>query len=194
MIGNDIVDLKLAAIQSNWRRKGFLNKIFTEEEQRYILSSENSFQLVWLFWSMKESAYKIYMRKHKNRFFAPKKFNCTMVSKNEGTVLIEQERYTTSSTINNDYIFTHATQENYVNVNSNYFEVENETHSNHSQIVYKKLKETVSKKLRIPVAELQLKKDTLGIPKLYQHKTPIKVSFSISHHGTYGAYSLLNKF
>ena len=33
MIGNDIVDLDLARTQSNWQRKGFLDKIFTKKEK-----------------------------------------------------------------------------------------------------------------------------------------------------------------
>ena len=31
-IGNDIIDLKLAKTQSNWQRKGFLEKQFTQKE------------------------------------------------------------------------------------------------------------------------------------------------------------------
>ena len=189
MIGNDIIDLKLAAIQSNWQRKGFLNKIFTEEEQYVILNSENSFQTVWLFWSMKESAYKIYVRKHKNRFFAPKKFNCKLISETKGIVYIEQQGYTTSSTIDDNYIFTQATIRNCPNLENGYFKVENEFQS---QEVYKKLKETVSRKLNIPSAELLVKKDNIGIPKLYQNNKQLEILFSLSHHGNYGAYSLLN--
>ena len=59
MVGNDIVDLKHAALESNWQRKGFLNKVFTSSEKQYIQDAENPFQMVWLIWSMKESAYKI---------------------------------------------------------------------------------------------------------------------------------------
>jgi hypothetical protein len=33
MIGNDVVDLALAQKESNWKRKGFLNKLFTSVEQ-----------------------------------------------------------------------------------------------------------------------------------------------------------------
>ncbi|MFT4791790.1 MAG: phosphopantetheinyl transferase (holo-ACP synthase), partial [Arcticibacterium sp.] len=58
MIGNDVVDLKVAALESNWMRLGFLDKVFSEEEQEVILNSENKSQMVWLFWSMKEAAYK----------------------------------------------------------------------------------------------------------------------------------------
>ena len=58
MIGNDVIDLKAAKKESNWRRKGFLQKLFTETEQDYILHSENPFLSVWLFWSMKEAFFK----------------------------------------------------------------------------------------------------------------------------------------
>ena len=33
MLGNDVVDLQLAAVQSDWRKKGFLDKVFSAEEQ-----------------------------------------------------------------------------------------------------------------------------------------------------------------
>jgi hypothetical protein len=32
VIGNDIVDLALARKESNWKRPGYLNKIFTTKE------------------------------------------------------------------------------------------------------------------------------------------------------------------
>ena len=35
MIGNDIVDLDLARKESNWKRKGFLDKIFSLQEQQF---------------------------------------------------------------------------------------------------------------------------------------------------------------
>ena len=69
MIGNDVVDLNLAKTQSNWERKGFLGKIFTKKEQEFIFNTKSSFEMVWLLWSMKESAYKIYFKKHSVRFF-----------------------------------------------------------------------------------------------------------------------------
>ena len=43
MIGNDIVDLNLAKTESNWQRKGFLEKQFTDSEINEILNSENPF-------------------------------------------------------------------------------------------------------------------------------------------------------
>ena len=74
MIGNDIIDLTLAKLESNWKRRGFLEKQFTANEQKLILTAKNSFVLVWKFWSMKEAAYKICVQQNETRFFAPKKF------------------------------------------------------------------------------------------------------------------------
>lgn len=73
MIGNDLIDIQLAKSQSNWQRKGFLEKQFADTEIVEILSSENPFLQVWLFWSMKEAAYKCYAKEFQKRFFAPKK-------------------------------------------------------------------------------------------------------------------------
>jgi len=56
LIGNDIVDLQCARKESNWQRKGFLEKQFTDLEQEIIFRVENSFETVWRLWSMKEAA------------------------------------------------------------------------------------------------------------------------------------------
>ena len=96
-IGNDIVDLNLAKTQSNWQRKGFLEKQFTQKEQNEILNAENPFLKVWLFWSMKEAAYKCYTQKFKERFFAPQKFECSLIFKEAGTVVFEGVTFYTTS-------------------------------------------------------------------------------------------------
>jgi phosphopantetheinyl transferase (holo-ACP synthase) len=76
MIGNDIVDLVAAKKESNWKRAGFLDKIFTEREQLLILSAENPEQLVWDLWSRKEAAYKIYNRQTGVRAYIPLQLEC----------------------------------------------------------------------------------------------------------------------
>ena len=71
MIGNVVVDLSLGRIESNWRRKGFLNKIFTISEQDLILQASNQEKMVWILWSLKESTYKAYTRVEFKRGFYP---------------------------------------------------------------------------------------------------------------------------
>ena len=51
MIGNDIVDLAFALKKSNWKRKGYLDKIFTNHEQLLIIKSDNPENMVWNLWT-----------------------------------------------------------------------------------------------------------------------------------------------
>ena len=67
MIGNDVIDLTLANQESNWKRKGFLQKLFSASEQQRILKSANPSQMVWILWSIKESVYKANLRMDYNR-------------------------------------------------------------------------------------------------------------------------------
>jgi len=112
MIGNDIVDLLQADKDSNWKRKGYLDKIFTNEEQFLISSDMHPSLMVWLLWSMKEAAYKINSRATKLRTFAPIKLRCNNLiirkGKATGNVLYEGEVYFTSSVFNDDYVHTIA--------------------------------------------------------------------------------------
>lgn len=103
MIGNDIVDLAKAKKDSNWQRKGFLDKLFTEKEQELILTSENPEQLVWNLWSRKEAAYKIYNRQTGERFFNPKLFVCEA-----DEVVFGNCKYFTQTQITTDFIYTIA--------------------------------------------------------------------------------------
>lgn len=73
MLGNDIVDLIIAEKESDWRRRGYLEKIFTRFEQNLIKSSSNPDLLVWILWSMKEAVYKAHFRIARHREFAPTK-------------------------------------------------------------------------------------------------------------------------
>jgi len=99
LIGNDIIDLSVAKLESDWQRKGFLEKQFTEIEQQLILDSPSPFISVWKIWSMKEAAYKAYTQQNELRFFAPKKFNCLLMSKQKGLVMYKDQKFYTSSII-----------------------------------------------------------------------------------------------
>lgn len=191
MIGNDIVDLKLAKTQSNWQRNGFVTKIFTSQEQHLLKNSTDPFSLVWLLWSMKESAYKCYVQKKKIRFFAPKKLQCELISANQGLVLIDNERYYTHSKLTNNFIVTNASSANNDKIEQDHFKFDGLVLAANSSMVHQKLKKALSKSLNIPVEALNIKKNTIGIPKLYQYKKQLQVSISMSHHGNYGAYSIL---
>ena len=112
MIGNDIVDLQLASVESNWRRPKFLNKIFTGDEQYFIKQSANPEIEIWKLWSRKEAAYKIYNRETGIRGFFPWKLACSLgendIARNSGVVAINGKQYYTNTEITENYIYTIA--------------------------------------------------------------------------------------
>jgi phosphopantetheinyl transferase (holo-ACP synthase) len=107
MIGNDIVDLVQAAKESNWQRRGYLNKIFTADEQSVILSGEDPTMMVWHLWSCKEAVYKIIHRHTRIRTYAPLKFNCSVSS---GTVTYNGKLYPFKSRQTGNCIHTIAAE------------------------------------------------------------------------------------
>lgn len=106
MIGNDIVDLKLAAQESNWRRKGYLDKIFSEREQGIIFSSENPEVMVWNLWSRKEAAYKIYNRLTGIRKYNPIDFECFDIEFLIGKIIYEDLIFYTKTKITKQFVST----------------------------------------------------------------------------------------
>tara|TARA_B100000795_G_C22801343_1_gene442100 strand:- start:1264 stop:1830 length:567 start_codon:yes stop_codon:yes gene_type:complete len=181
MIGNDIVDLQLAKSQSNWQRKGFLEKQFTEEEQKKILNSKNPFSLVWLFWSMKEAAYKSCTQKIEKRFFAPQKLECTLTNENEGFVSFEDKKFYTTTFLSTFYLCTIAreTQEQITIFSA----------IGSSKTIDTDLKKKLTEETGILSEEIEKRKTAIGAPLFYHRKQLLTKSCSISHHGNYGAFA-----
>lgn len=182
MIGNDIIDLSLAKTESNWQRRGFLEKQFSANEQQLILNAPNSFEMVWRLWSMKEAAYKIFTQQHSVRFFAPKKFECKLTQGFKGVVCYRGQQFHTSSIINTQYIFTIAG-------------LSKEKNSYSEMISPDQIDTMIKNKLNVltglSISGIEQIKSRNGAPSYYHKSTLLTSSCSISHHGKYGAYSFL---
>ncbi|MFE3870759.1 4'-phosphopantetheinyl transferase superfamily protein [Flavobacterium sp. ZS1P70] len=111
MIGNDIVDLALAKKESNWQRKGFLDKIFTQQEQLLITRANSSEVMVWNLWTRKEAAYKIYNRETGIRGYFPLQFECHFENEVLGTVICNGNMYFTQTDISDEFMHTIAVAE-----------------------------------------------------------------------------------
>lgn len=170
MLGNDIVDLQLATTQSNWRRKGYLNKIFTNEEQQEIWNAPNPETMVWLFWSMKEAAYKIVNRVTLERFFSPLKFECS-INKNDGLVNFKDELIYTQSKVHSRFIHTIAS------IASTSFD-QIQTQFSPNKVDYMADFNANSKRYI-------LTKDLNGIPNILDQTSGLNRFASISHHGEF---------
>ncbi|WP_456312101.1 4'-phosphopantetheinyl transferase family protein [Pseudomonas shirazensis] len=112
MIGNDVIDIVQSRKESNWRRKGFIEKIFTPDEQLLIANAIDQEIMVWMLWSMKESAYKVYNRQTKIREFSPEKLVCSITSQNDnsytGNVVCSGNTYYTHTILSPENIHTIA--------------------------------------------------------------------------------------
>jgi phosphopantetheinyl transferase (holo-ACP synthase) len=107
MIGNDVVDLVLAKKESNWKRKGFLNKLFTTFEQELIFNTTNQDEMVWMLWSIKESSYKAYQRINYKEGFYPIKIEVIQInSKNESIIQLFETLFYGKTSIDKDFIKT----------------------------------------------------------------------------------------
>lgn len=182
MIGNDVIDLSLAKIESNWQRKGFLKKLFSNDEQQLILEASNSFEMVWRLWSMKEAAYKIFTQQHNMRFFAPKKFECKLTQGFKGEVCYRGQQFHTSSIINTQYIFTKAGLSKEKNSYSEMISPDQ---------IDTKIKNKLNVLTGLNISGIEQIKSRNGAPSYYYKTTLLTSSCSITHHGKYGAYSFL---
>jgi phosphopantetheinyl transferase (holo-ACP synthase) len=159
MIGNDVIDLLQSRQESNWQRKGFLEKIFTAEEQLLISNDLNPEIRVWLLWSMKEAAYKIYNRQTKIRAYIPQKLVCSLVSESStsisGKVSCSGTVYYTQTFIHKEYLHTIAVchPEQWVTV--------------------------------IEIEKKNIAKDQYGIPFLSSDPSPNRQNVSVSNHGRF---------
>ncbi|MEO5777193.1 MAG: 4'-phosphopantetheinyl transferase superfamily protein [Flavobacterium sp.] len=167
MIGNDIIDLALARKESNWKRKGFLDKLFTPKEQVLISNSQNPETTLWNLWSRKEAAYKIYNRQTQIRAFIPLQLECFDIEEIDGIILGKvicyDTVYYTKTIITSDYIETNAV------VNSRDFD---------------NIK-------TIDTFDMIVKTD--GIPNYFDSENKIWKPISKSHHGRFGRVVVLDK-
>ncbi|WP_108869138.1 4'-phosphopantetheinyl transferase superfamily protein [Aquimarina aquimarini] len=174
MIGNDIVDFQVATQQSNWQRRGWLQKIYTGVEQHYILTSENPETLIWKFWSMKEATYKA----HQRRFgfsprYNPKSFECTLKNK----VNVDSEQYDLNVQVFKYYVHSIAFTSK-VSYTTAVYKNERE--------IYTKIKEKIAEEFDI--STVSIVKDKNRIPVICINKENTTIPVSLTHHGDYTAF------
>lgn len=181
MVGNDIIDIRLAKSQSNWKRSRYLDKLFTQEEQHYIANASNPTTTVWTLWSMKEAAYKLYTQLNPSRFYMPKAFVCDLKSQNKVHYQVFQCFVKTKVT--SEYILSEARLDN-CHMNSTVIEFQAQAAQSHSQLLHEKLIHILSNDRDYDGTLLKLEKDSYGIPKVKYGQEEINVS--LSHHGRFG--------
>jgi len=190
MIGNDIVDIQETRKTTNWERPRFMQKVFSTHEQKTIYASIDPFSTVWQFWSMKESAYKVFIQSGGDHFFNPSKIECRIVDSKNGQVKVGNISLITKTLVNENYLFTTAAIENDA-INTRIFQLAEKNHKHQSNFMHEQIINDFAKSNSLASADLELKKSNTGIPLLFYKNQRLNTSLSITHHGKYGGYSFL---
>ena len=179
LIGNDIVHLTTAAEESNWKRTGYLEKIFTEDEQQIILHASHPLRSVWSIWAMKEAVYKAHYRKTKKWEYAPSKIRCQNLEKKHSsitsTATYHGEQYVIKTILSGDLIHAIAAKQIDTLQSVQRFEKKNFPKNYTEYLIQNKFlseNETIIK-------------NHSGVPYIVNQSSNQAYSISISHHGDY---------
>lgn len=186
MVGNDIVDHESARKLSRWESARFKNKIFTPYELQFLNNDKNDFEMIWRLWSMKESTYKVYVQQTGLTFRNPHHIIVNFIGGKHGVVTIGNFKYHTSTISNTDYTHTVAFDNEKDQFQTHIFQIPAVELTQYS---HQKLLQNFAKANHCNVNELQLKKNKVGVPFIYQKGIQLYNSVSISHHHNYGAVS-----
>jgi len=192
MTGNDMVDLAAAAAESNWKRKGFLEKLFTQQEQQYIHATASPETMVWRLWSMKESAYKLYNRQYHIRSFTPTQFACRLMDETKGEVTIGGNIYQTTSDCTQAYVYTVAClagKEDRL-LASECFRLAEQDQQGQRSFIYTKMISCYAGHTAVQKESISIIKNECGIPFLHCAITNDLIPVSITHHGSYAAFTI----
>ena len=193
MVGNDIVDLVEARQTNNWRRSGYLEKIFTPEEREWIATVPNPDQWVWILWSAKESAYKLSVQEGCPRLYAPKKWKTHDWEVRSDAeihlkVRFHKHRYDVRTELREDHVHSLARPLNNHWEGMKYGVV---SFGYGDQMAQKMaLERGLNDSLRKSgLPRCYLEKTAENVPILSAAVGQLDITLSLSHHGRYGAYA-----
>ncbi|MCA0932193.1 4'-phosphopantetheinyl transferase superfamily protein [Lutimonas saemankumensis] len=185
MVGTDIVDLKEARVKSDWRRNGYLEKLFSKNEIQFIESEKDQEMAIWRLWSMKESAYKADFHLTRLRSFNPFKFECEVINSESGLIQIDSRIYHTRSILTKEYVLTWT-----INKKDAWCKPVRTGLYNWkivSKLLYSKLKDELAKKLEMDPSDIDILKNE-GVPEVFLRGHKADIFCSVSHHGRFGSF------
>lgn len=113
--------------------------------------------------------------------------------KKKGTVLINNALFFTKSEMDEAFIYTVAFSEKHNNkFLSDCFGFEHSDYETQHSQTYQKVLEAFANKLKLPVAQLKIEKNGQSVPQLFQGEMLLEHSFSMTHHGQFGAFCIGN--
>jgi hypothetical protein len=136
---------------------------------------------------MKESVYKIHVRRSKVRRFNPRQFACAFKTETEGIVTGEQRTYKTTTLMNGDFIHTIATEFDFDHCIYDGMIIK-EHQNDLASFLRKKFLKDLAERQFLVMDDLEILKNRFQVPELFLNGNKLNMSCSLSHHGGYGAY------
>ena len=187
MVGNDIVDLEYSRKHKNFSRPRLLTKLFSAKERQYISNSQDVISSCCYMWSIKESAYKLYVQSSGERFFRPDLFQINL-DHTSAEVTFKTFRCLVRTEITEDFIYSEAFWKKTSYLSST-FMLTSTDYAVQSRETRNKLIDNMSLKIGVESSSLSIKKSINGIPSMYYNDQRLNSSISLTHHGRFGAYS-----
>jgi len=194
MIGNDIVSLDLIRQSPKVDQPAYLARVLTIWEQEQLHQAHDPELVLWKFWALKESAYKLEFKQFRHRYFAPKKFECRIDDPNANwseAMVRSSKGICFGKVWNNDQVI-HAlaasTKEELNTIKFATTYLSSDQPRVQSRVVRHCLQKMISNKLGISEEEVTVRKEE-GIPILAIEDETLAFDISLSHHGQWGAVS-----
>ena len=104
MIGNDVIDLVDPDSQPGRQHRRFDKLAFTCEERRVLRRMGNSHTQRWCMWAAKEAAYKLLKQTDSSISFAPRRFEVSWQGHDRCTVVHKERTAWVQLRFGNDYV------------------------------------------------------------------------------------------
>ena len=190
MIGNDIIDLDCTRATTNWRRRGFLQKVFNPAERQIIDDSEDAFLAVWRLWSMKGAAYKAYLQQGGLAFNSALRISISIKNSRMGTAQINHFSSQVFTEFSDQYLLSYTQTKPQTLPSHQVFKLHNADPQSQSRETRKKLFLHLASRYQLEETELSLLKNSQNLPKIYFNSQELRFDVSLSHHGYFGAFSI----
>lgn len=201
MTGNDIVAYSMLSHRAKDLDQKYLGKLFTSNEQTFILESPVPVIMVATFWAAKESAYKIYVKLTHHRYFRPLDFEVISIPDHlDPGNHARPFQLRISTPIEDHFVWVNYLPELvhaviYPSLSSDSFTLITEVLSlphpdqaTNSHFLKATILQKIAKEKGITLTDLSIVKDEWGVPNIFfsDHSHPFDLS--ISHDGKWGGY------
>ena len=207
-LGNDIISLVQNENRLSFTRPRYLQKAFTTAENSFLELHAKSIQILpFLMWSCKESAYKAMVKTGLRDSFCPFEFEINTrnldhqipvlnnaIDPIEGCVTYKQTRLFTESHLNQEYIHTIASIDQFSSKKHfwNILKIDKSDPESQSTMSRDFLRQSLSERTNIPMERIEIHNDRLtDVPYVYIDQEQIRVDVSLSHDRNYISFAYL---